>query len=610
MLSEVQAGGENLARLKSGLRRSSDAMAALFAEGLSPATIERLHLGLKAPYRPRADDVEIRDALCFPLLGEGYRPLGRYAYRNIAGVTANPQAATGWGPGATQPYRLGSFDADAEVFVCADVLDCWLAWQMAAGTLPGAAFMSRTHPAGWPVEWASPGFWQGFSRVVVMPGEGAADFLRDLGHRVGRPLERLVMPAPYETMGGMARDKARPRFDEIVGCARPWSLEVPRAAGSVSAEALGRFAADPIRITGAFRDGCLYYPFVVEHRGLEEIGGGQAQVVQAYSTTVLRSDGALLTTEALPAPRGTPVDRRVMALSDGTRVEAEPLAPRAGSWSFASMRRFVAWRTGGGGRPFRPLPELLADVEDFLRSRVWLPVDGHYLLAAGYAALSHVYQVFDAIPLLLVCGPTGTGKSELGEALARVSFNATVAGQLRAAGMIRLLDETHGLLVLDDMDGTGSASVAGTGEFAQAIKTGYKRATARKPIADRGGRVRMVDFYGPKVIGNTTGADPVLGSRMLGIATADLPAGGRLAGGVWSEAALSEIRDELHCWAMASAADVDRIYRSSPRATERRAEIEAPLMALVQASGDLAVIDRMRAILDCPSTVPPLRQQN
>lgn len=600
--------GENVGRLKSELRRNPGAMAALLGLGLNGATVDRLHLGLKAPYRSRADGLETRDALCFPVLAEGLRPVGRYAYLNLAGVTVNAHAPVGWGPGKPLVYRLGSFAADAVAVVAADVVDAWLAWQLSRGGHPETAFLSRSHCGDWPAEWRSSAFWSGFSRVLLLPGRGAPDFLREIAPGIGRDLSLIALPAPHSSVGSATTAARPPSFDELVGSTEPWMQAVPVAAGAVPAEQLGRFAATPVSVTGAYSGGHLYYPFAVEERRLQREGRADAgRVVHSYATMVLRSDGHLLATELLPAPRGTPADQRILCLSDGTRIAAEPVASRTGTWSFASIEAFANWRTRGGAPPFRPLGDLVADVEGLLRSRAWLPVDGQHLLAALYVVMSHLFQVFDAIPLLLVVGERGTGKSELGEAIARLSFNATVAGQLRAAGMIRLLDETRGLLVLDDMDGDGPASVVGTGELAQALKTSYKRATSRKPIADRGGRVRMVDFYGPKVVSTTRGVDAVLGSRMLAVVTAPMPAGASLGPGRGAEAELDGLRDELHCWAMSAAGEVAAAYAAAREArTDRRAEIEAPLLALAGLAGE-DVLARLRAALADPRTAPAPR---
>ncbi len=235
-------------------------MAALRGMGVSPATIERLHLGLKAPYRSRADGLEIRDALAFPVLAEGLRASGRYAYLNLPGVTSNAPCLTTWGPGAPLVYRLGSFSADATAVVFGDVVDCWLAWQ-SIGEAHELAFMTRSHAAGWPSEWKDPGLWSRFSRVVVMQTPGAAEFLADIAPRCGRQFECAQLPAPFDGMSAYCADRQRPSFDDVLDAAQPWVPPMPRSAAEIPEGALGRFEAAPVRIAGAFAGG--YSQFVL-----------------------------------------------------------------------------------------------------------------------------------------------------------------------------------------------------------------------------------------------------------------------------------------------------------------------------------------------------------
>lgn len=595
----VAAGGENLARLKSKLRRNAAAMAALFSFGLNGASVDRLHLGLKEPYRGRRDGLEVTDALCFPLLGEGMRPLGRYAFLNLPGVTGSPVHERTWGPGPALTYRLGDFRPDATAVVACDVVDAWIAWQMARGGHPDVAFLSRSHEGGWPPEWRSPSFWSGFDRVILLPGRGSGDFLLDVAPGMGRTPLLARLPADCGALADLADGRSDTVFDGLLSSASPWEIEIPDAGGQDEGDEVGGalFAAAPLELTGGLAGGHLYYPFAVERRSVERPSRGVERVVHAYETMMVRSDGRMLTAERLPAPVGTPTDMRVLALSDGTRVREPPGLPGASSWSLSSIEAFSRWRREGGPPPFRALPDLLRDVEAFLRSRVWLPERDAHLLAAGYVLLSHVHALFDAIPLLLVIGPRASGKSELGEAIARLSLNGAVAGQLRAAGVIRFLDENRGLIVLDDMDGIGTASVVGSSELAQTLKVSYKRATARKPIADRGGRVRVANFFGPKVVSRTRPVDDVLGSRMLAIRTGAMPGDLVLGADAFEDDVLDVLRDELHCWAMASVDEVRAAYLPLAAVrSDRFEEIAAGMRAIAGLAGE-GIPKRMDLVL-------------
>lgn len=548
------AGDENLLRLKSALRRDRPAMDALRSLGLHGATIERLHLGQKQPYVPRDEGREQRGAVSYPLLDAIGRPLGRYAYVNLPGVTVNPTHPKAWGPGACSEYRLGSESARIAV-VCTDVVDSWLAWQCYCQGSSEVRILSRTAWGTWPAEWRSPVHWAEFAEIVLLPGDGSADFAAELAPLIDRDIRRFRAPPPYVSFAAMVVGGSAPSLDDLLAVA-------PADAGSVSdgtsgPVALGMFEAAPIDVSSGFAGGRLYHPVAVELRAVEGAGG---TVVHRYRTMVVRSDGVLLSADLLPAPRGTASSLRVLALSDGTRIRGLPPPSPSGTWSYASIQDFVAWRRRSGPRPFGPLAQLLSDAGRHLRARVWLPDESAYQVVACFVAMTYVYPLFPALPILLALGPPSSGKSELGEAVAELSANGILAGQLRAAGMVRLLDESRGLLVLDDMDGTGQASIDGDGEIAMALKTGYKRSTSRKPLADRGGRIRMVDYFGPKMVTRTRAPTPILGSRMLTVATAVRSNREQRRDAPLNEEGLAGLRNEFHCWAMGS---VDSLLSAS-----------------------------------------------
>lgn len=379
-------------------------------------------------------------------------------------------------------------------------------------------------------------------------------------------------------------------------------LEAAQASSDGASESVGEFAVGPVNINGAFVNGHLYYPFTIERREIEEVRRKGAspvkRLVTSYITKVVRSDGTVLDVIRLAAPRGTPRERQVLALTDGTRVEKEPQFSHYATWRLSSIQTFIAAMRSEALEPHRPLKEILADIVAHLRRSVWLPYEGDYTVLALYAAMSFVYQVFDALPLLIVRGEKGTGKSELGDAIAKVSCNATVIGQGSSAGVVRLLNEARGLVVLDDLESVGRIfEAASFGDVTQMLKLSYKKGTGRKAITDKNGKTTIFDFYGPKIINNTRGVDPILGSRMLQIQTRRIPDVLRqsltLRGSDPGD--LVRLRDELHVWGMAAAAAVHTHYtRLADHVGDRQAEIAAPLRVIAELSGD----GRLRASLE------------
>jgi len=198
---------------------------------------------------------------------------------------------------------------------------------------------------------------------------------------------------------------------------------------------------------------------------------------------------------------------------------------------------------------------------------------------------------------MIVTGGKGTGKSELGEAIVSVSFNAVVVGQASAASVVRLMDEARVLIVLDDLESLGRALKDHSfSDISQMLKLSYKKKTGRKAITDKGGKTRVFDFYGPKVVNNTRGVDAILGSRMIHIPTRRMPdfqpGVAALKGDDPEEPA--RLRDELHAWGMANACRVHDGYRELMACRrERDDEIAAPLRAIAALSGDPRVSEAL-----------------
>lgn len=589
------AGAENLRRQMRRLRSNPHALSALLRLGVGEPLIDRFSLGFKEPYAARGSGLVTENALAFPIHARGGGPIGRFAYFNLSGLTLNPGRPDYWGPGDCLPYYSRAAEEGDDLLVVRDPLTMWLA----AGALDSSdggrvVVLTRSHFDGLPFDFSGSGFWRPWRRVVLALDED--DQSAAMADAILRGSGREVLRATSGAEGGWAQALVqgasghilRMAMDRAKVAASPAALRASRADAEV-----GSFEADPVAVVGAFVNGHMYYATRIErrHAAITQAVPGRSppgdHMVQEYTTLVVRSDGELLDAEVLPAPRGTPASRRVMALSDGTRISSLP-APTVTSWSFDSIKGFIADRQAGREPAARPLVHVVADVEAYLASVTWLPDPDAHLMVALYLVMTHCYRVFDAVPLLLIQGERGSGKSELGQAMADLGFNAVLVGATTAAAIVRLIDETRGLLVLDDLERI-SGGVGGVGDVSQILKVSYKAVTGRKAVADRSGRVVVHDFFGPKVITNIGGSHEVLGSRMLRVATRALPGDPGERGVVGSNPARSRpLRDELHVWAMCNAVAVRDAYRerlSSAPSGDRRAEIAAPLRAIAALAG-------------------------
>lgn len=599
------AGEDNELRLRRRLWSDTRALRAVRDLGLTDATIRRFRLGLREPYVSRATGDIIERALAFPVLSADWDRNGRWSYLNLDGVTSHPPHPVGWGAGGARTCWSRPATPMATLLVLPSVLDLWLVSQAVGEAFGSLLAIAPSHPGGIPSEWRDARFWRGW-RQVVLGLSGRADE-EDLATAIGRTCGGEVLrcaPPAGETWADLVRMGGSPtEIRRIVEGAVAWAPIQPIAA-EARAGLTGDFAAEPVAIEGALVGGRMHYPVTMERREVDERCGEGAGVVQRYVVRILRSDGVLLDIERLPAPRGTPAGGRVLALSDGTRIVSEPRPGGFASWRFSSIQSFITARACGREPGRRDLARLLADVEGHLRATVWLPVEEDYAVAALFVVATFVHRVFDAFPILLVNGPKGTGKSELGQAMACLSCNGLVAGRITPAGLVRLLAESRGTVVLDDLEAIGTGR--GSDDVVQILKTSYKAATARRVTPGRDGRVEVIDYFAPKVVTNIAGADAVLLSRMLAVRSGRIPAGAVLPPPV---ADVASLRDELHTWAMCEVGAVIAAYAPLRAAAgDRGAEIAAPLRAVAAMIADPVLAARLEKALaaDAPVAAEPL----
>src|SRR5438552_2274382 len=166
-------------------------------------------------------------------------------------------------------------------------------------------------------------------------------------------------------------------------------------------------------------------------------------------TVVIRSDRTIHTAEEMPAPKDTPKSERVYRLiPDGALLRQAPVPSSDSTWRWQSARSYLR-----EGLTSPPLAILLEQISAHLRASVWLPFQVDYALLACVAAATYCLQIFDAVPLILITGPKGTGKTELCSAISRVCANCPgPMGMISAGTVTRLADASHGTLILDDLD--------------------------------------------------------------------------------------------------------------------------------------------------------------
>lgn len=595
--------------LQANLAKDAEALAYLHGEkrGLTKKTLAHFGLGLSGAYK-RPDGSVTSRALVAPMLHrETGQFLNKSAYICVPGVTQNPTDKNGWMKGEPQCYYAEPVARQRVLFICEGLKDVWRHWQALseAGATGDILLVSSTHGSAIPAEWNSDEFWKPWSAVYL--GQDNDDAGDKIAERVvecaGREVRRIKVPEGFGKdwtdfwQNGGHVDQFRELLDKAPVASAAVIQEKDDAQPNIIR--IGRFSHKPVDINGAYVNGHLYYPTETHVIRRDEESG---MVVERLETIVIRSDRTTHRAVYAPAPAGTPLHKRVLKLTDGTIIEKEPKASVLRTWDYESISQYME-----GKGTERPLSAIVEDILSFLQQSIWLPYPEDYIALALTVPVTYLQSVFESVPLLLLNGEAGSGKSQTGSTMAKMCANGLVIGQVSAATAARLIDETRGFVVLDDVEDIASkVGKSGkdiqTSEFVQALKVSYNKHTAVKYWTDvKTMKTERLDFFGVKMLNNTLGADAILGTRMIRIQTRKMPQGMTSNLRDFSPedmVRLRKLRNELHTWAFQNVAMVEKTYRDvSGVKTDRHDEIAAPLRTMAKIVGNPEIASHLEVCL-------------
>ncbi len=595
-------------QLRTNLAKNPAALEYLAGEkrGLTKATLDHFGLGLSSDYI-RSDGTVTSAAIVAPMRSPTSGLfLNKSAYITIPGVTQNPTAPNGWMKGAPQCYFADIISKQRILFVCEGLKDVWRHWQgLAQANLDkDILLISSTHGSAIPAEWEDADFWAKWSAVyLAQDNDEAGDKIAErVLEFVGREARRIRVPADLGKdwtdfwQNGGTIEYFKELLDEAPVASVAISVVEPKHSVLDGPPRIGRFSHRPVDINGAYVNGHLYYPTETHVIRRDEETG---MMVERVETMVVRSDRTTHTAFYAPAPPGTPLHKRILKLSDGTVIVKEPRASTHHTWDFEAILAYL----NGKNRP-RSLAVLVREAQAILKQAVWLPYEEDYVTLAMTVPVTYLQSVFEAVPLLLLNGEAGSGKSQTGATMARLCANGMVVGQGTAASTARLIDETRGFVVLDDVESIASKAGkdAQINELVQALKVSYNKSTAVKYWTDiKTMKVEPLNFYGVKLLNNTHGADSILETRMLRIKTRKMPPD--MASNVRDFSpedliALRNLRNEFHTWAFEAVGDVAKCYREVyDKKTDRQDEIAAPLRTIARLVNDPELTAMLEASL-------------
>ena len=609
----AEANPRAVRQAAAALFRHKAAMAQLKKRGLTLATIKHFHLGL---YSYEGGQGRVKDALSYPVLDARGVPLKRFLRSRLGRVTEGGPDAEDWTVGSPGTYWATPAGGRAELFVCAGARDGWWLWQALQDSplLERLCVVTSTHGSGIPEAWRAPAFWQGWEKVYLAQDADAAG--EALAHRVrevaGRDVLRVRVPGDYgENWTDFFRSgQAADDLAALLGAARVFGVALRAGSASRLPEEGGAHAVVPVDIGRAYVRGHLYAPFRVLEKGVGGVdgpgGASSGRSVQRYRTLVLRSDGTVCTFGHLPAPRGTPREDRVLALSDGTLLTHAPVVDAAVTFSPAAIARFVEARAARNSAMAITPPELVQGVHEHLKGSAVLAREEDYALLTFVVIASYAQAIFDVVPLVQLFGPGGPG---LSRTLAGVGCNAVrITGQLPAVAAARTLGRLAGLAVIDDLEEIAKSS--GEGEkFILQLGRSTTKATATETWTELGTRrSEERNFYGVKIVVGGAGSADLFPMPTLKVSTrAPVTASGLPS----PTTDLQALRDGLHLWVFEHVSDIDHLYRTYLQSCSPQEALTTPLRVLAELLGHTELSGQLQAALalrerDLPAPASPV----
>jgi len=559
-------------------------------------TISRFRLGLSEPYPKSASLASAIHAnlLVAPVARADGGFNARYIYRVLPSISTYDRidGRDSWCVGAPETYFSRKVAKDDSLIVCDNALDLWaLVALMRDSPLESThVVITSSHGDGaWPAAWDVAEFWTQWKRVIIAVGtvRGSSEpdqRGRELSLRTGRDVYRLVPQGAASWREVHANGLRTDQLRKLIKDAAQLRLEDLR-----SDDAKRYSSASAEDVSCAYLRGYLFEALRVIEK-VETADGFSERL----AVVVVRSDRTQHKAKEVLCPPLTPNADKVYRLEpDGCLLRRLPVPSRDSTWRWPSASAFLHRSAVAPS-----LAALLQRLDAHLRASVWLPYEADFLLLSCTAVVTYCQQIFDAVPLILVNGERGSGKTELAIAMSQVCANCQGAvGLISAASLVRLSDETHGFVVIDDLERAKAkrGDDPRFSEIVQTLKLSYKKRSAQKVLIDinHGNQLQSINFFGVKLITNTSGVDDILGSRMLTIATRAMPSGTALPREGWLDAErLAELRDDLHTWAFSHVDDIVRTYvQILPNKSTRENEIFAPLRVVAQLSG----LDSFRA---------------
>jgi hypothetical protein len=289
---------------------------------------------------------------------------------------------------------------------------------------------------------------------------------------------------------------------------------------------------------------------------------------------IVRSDGNLLpyTLQAIQ-------DENFYPLPSTMDPKTHELIPPSvlARWSPQSLKDFL-----GAPTPRRTAAEVYQALTGYLQRFVYHNDRRVLELVALCTMASYVHSVFEALPLLLITGERGTGKTRLVEIVSELGFNGKLRGSLTSAALSREAPRDQPLLCIDEAEELGNGHRHQ--ETCRLLRLMYRRSGTRE-VCGPGGTSQVFHLFCPVILVNIVGVDDALRDRTIEVQTVRRKRPVERFLLHQQHGMLQQLRDELYCFACTYAGQVYKAYLEFPSVSDisdRNEELWLPIFVLAK----------------------------
>ncbi|MGG4438284.1 toprim domain-containing protein [Priestia megaterium] len=162
---------------------------------------------------------------------------------------------------------------------------------------------------------------------------------------------------------------------------------------------------------------------------------------------------------------------------------------------------------------------IIQEIEAFIR-QVYYASDEVTKVLALWIYSTYFYTLFgDGFPYLLLNGGKGTGKSTIDAIINLVAFNPLFTVNTSGSAMFRHLHNFGGTYILDEAEYLSDAKKMMDSDIGAVLKGGYSSQGIVSRTNQNTNLPEYFNIFGPKVISNISGVEPIIADRCLIIET-------------------------------------------------------------------------------------------